>query len=162
MRAKRPADRGGWPLLCCREVDEHNILGHSHYRSWCPPCVVGRGVGQRHVASEEESGALPMIVIDCGFWKGVGLGAKSEARQATGAAVENTLRIFVMKDKRSKTLSASFVLAKGADGFAVKFAAALMDHMLGHEKVVNRSDGEHSIVLLKKSCGEACSGGDSS
>ena len=65
--------------------------------------------------------------MDRGFWKGVGLGAKSEARQATGAAVENTLRILVMKDKRSETLSASFVLAKGADGFAVKFAAALMD-----------------------------------
>ena len=32
--------------------DERNILVHSKYRSRCLHCVVGRGVGQRHVAFE--------------------------------------------------------------------------------------------------------------
>ena len=52
------------------EVDEHHILGHSWYRTWCPHCVVGCGVGQRHVASEEKSGTLPMIKVDYGYHSG--------------------------------------------------------------------------------------------
>ena len=77
------------------------------------------------------------------------MGAESEASQSTGAVDENILPILVVKDERSKTLSGSFVLTKGVDGFAIKLAAVLMQRK-GHEKIVNRSDGEHSIVLLKK------------
>ena len=43
---------------------EEKLLGHSQYWSWCRHCVDGHGVGQRHVPSEVESGALPMIVMD--------------------------------------------------------------------------------------------------
>ena len=75
------------------EVGEHPILGLSQYRSWCPHCVVGRGVGQRHVASEEESGALPMITMDYGQMNGVGLGADSEASQATGTVDDDNFPI---------------------------------------------------------------------
>ena len=44
------------------------------------------------------------------------MGTESEASHSTEAA-ENILPILVMKDKRSKTLSASFMLANGVDGF---------------------------------------------
>ena len=37
-------------------IDEHNVLGHGQYRSWCVHCVGGRGVGQRHKAVEEQTG----------------------------------------------------------------------------------------------------------
>ena len=89
------------------------------------------------------------------------MGAESEASQSTGAVGENILPILVVKDEGSKSLSGSFVLRKGVDGFAIKLAAALMKRK-GHEKIVNRSDGEHSIVLLKKKGGAACSISDSS
>ena len=36
------------------EVEEHNLLGHVQYRSWCAVCVASRGVGQRHTAVEEQ------------------------------------------------------------------------------------------------------------
>ena len=86
------------------DVDQHNILEHSQCRSWFPHCVVGRGVGQRHVASEKVSVSLPMIMMDYGYMNGVGSGAESEASQTTGAVDENNLPIFVMNEKRSKTL----------------------------------------------------------
>ena len=86
------------------DVDQHNILEHRQCRSWFPHCVVGRGVGKRHVASEKVCVSLPMIMMDYGYMNGVGSGAESEASQTTGAVDENNLPIFVMNEKRSKTL----------------------------------------------------------
>ena len=45
-----------------------------------------------------------MIMMDYGYMNGVGSGAEVEASQTTGAVDENNLPIFVMNDKRSKTL----------------------------------------------------------
>ena len=136
------------PLLPSQdEIDEHNVLGHSQYRSWCPHCVAGRGVGQRHVAVQEEPGALPSILSHYGYMNGKGIGTESEVSEATGAVEENNLPILIIKDKRSKTIGASFVPAKGADTFAVKFFASFLQRM-GHGKVLNKSDGEPSLVAL--------------
>ena len=30
------------------EIDEHELMGHVQYRSWCRHCVASRGVGQSH------------------------------------------------------------------------------------------------------------------
>ena len=110
--------------------------------------------------AEEKSGAFPMTMMDYGNMYGVVLGAESEASQSTGAVGENVLPILVMKNKRSETLSASFVLAKGVDG--------IPDHVRSstHTKNGSRQDRApqrwgHSIVLLKKNCGAACSGSGS-
>ena len=87
------------PLLPSQgEVDEHSILGHSQHRSWCPLCVVGRGVGQRHATVREEPDALPAILADYGFMIGAGMGRESELSEETGAADENNLPILVLKD----------------------------------------------------------------
>ena len=102
-----------------------------------------------------------MTMMDNGDMYGVVLGAESEASQSTGAVGENVLPILVMKDERLKTLSASFMLAIGVDGIPITFAAAPMRRM-GHDKIVHRSGGGHSILLLKKNCGAACSGSGSS
>ena len=90
-----------------------------------------------------------MTMMDYGNMYGVVLGAESEASQSQGAVGENILPILVVKDERSKTLSGSFVLTKSVDGFAITFDAAPMQRK-GHEKIVYRRDGEHSVVLLKK------------
>ena len=101
--SRRPGRVPTQVLPRSEEVDQHNILGHSQCRSWFPHCVVGRRVGQRHVASEKVSVSLPMVMMDYGYMNGVGSDAESEASQATGAVDENNVPIFVMND-RSKTL----------------------------------------------------------
>ena len=64
VRVMRPRTIPTRVLPISEEVGEENLLGHSLYWSWCPHCVDGHGVGQRHVPFEVESGALPMIVMD--------------------------------------------------------------------------------------------------
>ena len=61
-----------------------------------------------------------------GNMNGIGLRAEFEASPSTGAVGENILPVLVMKDKRSQTLSVSFMLAEGVDGFAIEFEAAIM------------------------------------
>ena len=65
------------------EVDEHNLLGHVQYRSWCAVCVASRGVGQRHTAVEDQPSAKPMILSDYAFMRG---GETKEAKAAQEAA----------------------------------------------------------------------------
>ena len=44
---------------------------------------------------------------------------------------------------------ASFVAEKGVDAYAVKYFASFIQG-LGYKKIINKSDGEHSIVALKE------------
>ena len=53
-----------------------------------------------------------------------------------------------LKDKRTKRLAATFVPSKGTDAYAIKFFAGFIDST-GYRKIINKSDGEHSIVALK-------------
>ena len=64
VRVMRPRTITTRVLPISEEVDEEKFLEHSQYWSWCPHCVDGHGVGQRHVPSEVQSGALPVIVMD--------------------------------------------------------------------------------------------------
>ena len=63
VRAMRPKTIPTRVLLISEEAEEEKLLEHSQYFSWCPHCVDGHGVGQRHVPPEVESGALPMILM---------------------------------------------------------------------------------------------------
>ena len=66
------------------EVDEHNLLGHVQYRSWCAVCVASRGVGQRHTAVEEQPSAKPMILLDYAFMNGGETKESKAAQEAVG------------------------------------------------------------------------------
>ena len=39
--------------------------------------------------------------------------------------------------------------AKGADPFALKYFVGFLQRM-GHTEVINKSDGEHSITMMKR------------
>ena len=49
------------------EREQHELMGHVVYRSWCRHCVNAAGYGHKHVKSSEEETALPMICCDYGF-----------------------------------------------------------------------------------------------
>ena len=51
------------------EREQHELMGHVVYRSWCRHCVNAAGYGHKHVKSSEEETALPMICCDYGFLK---------------------------------------------------------------------------------------------
>ena len=44
------------------KIEDHRIC-HYPYRSWCKQCVMGRGVGQPHAKSTQES-LVPIVGMD--------------------------------------------------------------------------------------------------
>ena len=132
------------------EREEHEIMGHVQYRSWCAHCVKARGAGQKHPAHEEEQeGELPMICSDYGYMNG----EESDLTEATGAQDPENLPILVIRDRRTKTITASYVPEKGQHRFGLKFFSNFLKRM-GHRKVINRSDGEPALVALKTRAAE--------
>ena len=50
------------------EREEHELLGHVQYRSWCRHCAAARGVGQQHRQLREDPvDAVPENVLDYYF-----------------------------------------------------------------------------------------------
>ena len=78
-------------------------------------------------------------------------GETKESKTAQEAA--GNMPILVVKDKRTKTLAASFVPEKGCDPCAAKRFGSFLQRM-GHTEVVNKSDGEPAIKALKKKADE--------
>ena len=63
--------------------------------------------------------------------------------------------LLVFKDTKTKRVAYSFVQAIGLDPYAVKFTAMFL-HSTGYRNIVNKSDGEPSIVALKTKMLEQC------
>ena len=77
------------------EIEEHEATGHVVYRSWCPICQAARSTGQPHFrAPDEEETAVPQIIWDYGFM---------------GEADGESMPILVIKDRKTKRISATFV-----------------------------------------------------
>ena len=125
------------------EVDEHELLGHVQFRSWCRHCVAARGVGQQHRSqAEEPEGALPTVSSDYCYMS---------------QTDEETMPIIVIRDRRTKAYAATTVKAKGNDEYAVKFFAGFLQQ-LGYQRFINKSDNERSLVALKTKAVESLPG----
>ena len=125
------------------EIEEHEILGHVQFRSWCRHCVAARGVGQQHRSQDEEpEGTLPTISSDYAY-----LSQESE----------DVMPMVVIRDRRTKSYAATMVQAKGGDPYAVKFFANFIQH-LGYKKFINKSDNERSLLSLKAKAVESLPG----
>ena len=125
------------------DVEEHNVLGHVQYRSWCPHCVASRGVGQRHVAVKEEEGAKPTILSDYGYMNG-----QSLVDEASGSVDPDNYPILVIKDKKYKYISATYLPDKGVTPFGYKYFSSFIQRM-GHQEIIMKSDNEPALVTLK-------------
>ena len=94
------------------EVEEHEATGRVVYRSWCPICQAARSTGQPHLrAPDEEETAVPQIIWDYGFM---------------GEADGESMPILVIKDRKTKRVSATFVQAKGQDAYAIKSRSSFL------------------------------------
>ncbi|CAK0813925.1 unnamed protein product [Prorocentrum cordatum] len=118
-----------------REIVEHEAMGHATYRSWCRVCIAAKGQGQPHLrAPEDDETAVPVVSSDYAFM---------------GQDDADTMPMLVLRDRRSKMMAATFVEKKGDDAYAIKFFARFL-RILGYRKIVNKSDGEPAILLVKR------------
>ena len=129
------------------QVEEHEMLGHVQYRSWCRHCVAVRAIGQMHkkIEIEHEESEEPEVACDYAY-------IRSDTDKSD---ISNNLPMLGIKDAKTKMYAATFVQEKGLEPYAIKYFSSFIQS-LGYRKLIVRSDGEHSIVALKeKACKEA-------
>ncbi len=125
-----------------QEQAEHGATGHVVYRSWCDACLAGKGLGQAHRSApkDDQETAVAEFISDYGFM---------------GQDDGKCMPLFVLKYTKTKRVAYSVVHAKGLDRYAIKFTAMFLQST-GYRNIVNKSDGEPSIVALKTKMLEQC------
>lgn len=123
-----------------QEVDQHLPL-HEPYRSWCPICVAGRGVSDRHVWRQPDPGTVAVIGLDYGYL-------------VPRAAVEDSCSPLLCGRDTLHKWSFGFALpCKGtAHPYCVKAVTAALARG-GFARVCLRSDTEPAMVALRRAVG---------
>ena len=119
-----------------REVEEHNV-DHAVIRAWCPHCVKGKAAAYGHRVREDKEHKVPRISVDYMFM---------HHKQSPGEERGNP--ILILKDSKTKVVWARAVPQKGVCPYAVQRMVKDLK-LLGHKRVVMKSDGEPAIVALK-------------
>jgi len=130
------------------EVDEHRLMGHVVFRSWCPSCVRGRGREGRHAAVHHEDSEIPVISFDYCYLSSRGC-ARDQPEGDGDHEQQNP--VLVMWDSKSKGLYGHVVFAKGVDNPMTDRAVSLIVDDLnstGYKRAVIRSDNEPAITAL--------------
>ena len=124
------------------EREEHELLGHVQYRSWCRHCAAARGVGQQHrlLSADPMNATVPEIVLDYYF-----MGEESE-----------TAPHIVVKDRKSSAHFSTSLDSKTSQ-YAVAFVAGAIQE-LGYKRILMKSDNEPSIKRLKERVSECLPG----
>ena len=124
------------------EREEHELLGHVQYRSWCRHCAAARGVGQQHRQLREDpvDATVPEIVLDHYF-----MGEESE-----------TASHFVVKDRKSSAYFSTSLDSKTSQ-YAVAFVAGAIQE-LGYKTILMKSDNEPANKRLKERVSECLPG----
>ena len=115
VEEKRVSKDPGLPTQS--ERDDH-CVDHTPYRSWCEDCVRGRALGEQHRARTHER-TMPVVSFDYMF---VTKGRVLRREELDGDDEDSVdLKILVVKDSKSKIVSAHVVDKKGTDasGYAV-------------------------------------------
>ena len=120
------------------EREEHELLGHVQYRSWCRHCAAARGVGQQHRQLSEDpvDATVPEIVLDYYF-----MGEESEAAPH-----------IVVKDRKSSAYFSTSLDSKTSQ-YAVAFVAGAIQE-LGYKRILLKSGNEPAIKRLKEKVSE--------
>ena len=126
----KPRRRPDEPTV--QETMEHNDT-HEPYRAWCPACVAGRGVSDRHQAGDLTEEALARIGLDWGY-----LGSEHEATP-----------LLCGRDSKHRWYYGIVVPKKGADDWAVAQTVRQMS-LAGHRRAIIQSDSEPAMLAFKR------------
>ena len=119
-----------------QEVADHVVL-HEPYRAWCPECVAGRGVSDRHVLHDTSQDALAVVGMDYGYM----------------VDQQDASPMFCGKDSKHRWFYACAVPSKGVEHeWTPKHISDQMGPA-GHRRMLLRSDKEPALMPLKKRIG---------
>ena len=118
------------------QMEEHFVVGHLPYRSWCPVCVMARGKEDpHHRAKKGEEDGVPAVVMD---YKTFGQEIDTDDKATA----------IVMRDKKTTTTYAHICETKGASDTYVLQQLVKDIEDLGHTKIILKGDGEPALVNL--------------
>ena len=102
------------------ERDAHRVT-HCPYRSWCEDCRAGCGLEAPHSLRDQEARKIPIVGFDYMFIGKRRAYIQGEKMQ-DGDAVDNVLKVLVVRCHKSKALFAHPVPQKGLDekGYAIE------------------------------------------
>ncbi len=127
------------------QVENHRACGHWPYRSWCPPCIGGRGGGEQH-RRRTEAKSISVFAFDYLLLDASG---KVLKREDVTAETEVGLKILVAHDSKGKACFAHVVPRKGIDADHYAVDVLLKDvKWLGYTHISLRSDNEPAILKL--------------
>ncbi len=155
-----PLAHGSSPVLpSAAEVEEHRTSGHILYRSWCPECAMGRGLGEQRGRHDGRPHSIPVIGMD--YWYitetgiqrrgdlGYGDNADGEAKLLAKRRDGTIVKCILVRDYLSKNVFGHVIPCKGVDedNFVVKLIVDDIE-WLGHTRVILKTDQERSLVAL--------------
>lgn len=136
----RPA-RPGWDPAVPTEEEkkEHEASGHAVFRNWCPECLAATGYAKQHRKVDHSQETMNTVVLDF-FYLGEEEGSKPH---------------LVAQDRSTGMMMATALEKKGnPDTTAQKLLTRFIE-LLDWKQIVLKSDGEHTLVKLKKAAGRA-------
>ena len=115
------------------EVREHEI-DHIPFRNWCKACIEGFGQERGHMSIDAEARQIPIISFDYVLLTARGAFTRQEYAPLEG---EDSLKILVVKDGKTKCLFAHGVPVKGVDPKRYVVDEVVKDVLwLGHSRVI--------------------------
>ena len=140
------------------DIEDHRVA-HVPYRSWCPECVEGRGLGEQRGRHASRAHDTPLVGIDYFFITEHGPQTMSEltfAESNEGNAVlaearkdGDSAKCIVIRCFPSKNVFAHVAPCNGDDEGTVVANLAVIDlSWLGHVWLILKSDQEKALVAL--------------
>ena len=138
------------------EVECHRC-DHQPFRSWCKWCVMGRGLGEQHRATDPS--AIPKVSVDYFYITEAGVKKEHElgydatddgVRQREKARKDGLIiKCIVVRCETTKNVFAHCIPCKGADEEAYTAGLVVSDlAWLGHSKAIIKADNEAALQAL--------------
>ncbi len=140
------------------EVEDHRKT-HLPYRSWCEPCVMGRGLGEQRGAHRGREHLIPRIGIDYWFITSKGIMKRDELQYSKDSIGEKKLlddrkkgiimMCVVIRCYETRCVFGHVVPCKGSD--EDKYVVDLICSdlaWLGHTRVLLKTDNERALLSL--------------
>ena len=105
--AERSRVRETESVPSAKEMEERNV-DHAVFRRWCLHCVKGRAETYGHRAVTKDKAEIPKVSVDYMYMSSV------QDREE-----EKGMPVLVMKDSKTRMVTARVVPSKGVDAYAV-------------------------------------------
>ncbi len=140
------------------EVEDHRKC-HLPYRSWCPWCVMGRGLGEQRGKHAGREHTIPRVGIDYWYITSKGVEKREELDYKQDGDGETQLlearktgtvvKCIIVRCHETKCVFAHVVPCKGVDedGYVVDLICSDVA-WLGHARLLLKSDNERALMSL--------------